>query len=56
MDNKRSGQARYPSELKDRAVRMVQDLRREDPNDKGIITRVARQLGVGSESLRNWVK
>ena len=35
---------------------MVQDLRREDPNDKGIITRVARQLGVGSESLRNWVK
>ena len=56
MDKKRTGQTRYPSELKDRAVRMVQDLRREDPNDKGIITRVARQLGVGSESLRNWVK
>ena len=56
MDNKRSGQVRHPSELKDGGVRMVQDLRREDPNDKGIITRVARQLGVGSESLRNWVK
>jgi transposase len=56
MDNKRAGQARYPSELKDRAVRMVRDLREQDPNDRGVIARVARQLGVGSESLRNWVK
>ena len=35
---------------------MVQDLRERDPNDRGAVTRVARQLGVGSESLRNWVK
>jgi len=55
MDKKRTGQTRYPSELKERAVRMVQDLRRADPNDKGVISRVARQLGVGPESLRNWV-
>jgi transposase len=56
MDKKRSGQTGYPSELKERAVRMVQDLRRADPNDKSVVSRVARQLGVGSESLRNWVK
>ena len=56
MDKKRSGQTRYSSELKERAVRMVQDLRRADPNDKSVVSRVARQLGVGSESLRNWVK
>jgi hypothetical protein len=39
MDNKRSGQVRYPSELKDRAVRMVRDLREQDLNDRGVITR-----------------
>jgi len=53
----RSGaQRRYPAELKDRAVRMVHQLRREDPGDQGVISRVARQLGVGVESLRTWVK
>jgi transposase len=35
---------------------MVQQLRREDPGDQGVISRVARQLGVGTESLRTWVK
>ena len=49
-------QRRYPPELKDRAVRMVHQLRREDPGDQGVISRVARQLGVGVESLRTWVK
>jgi transposase-like protein len=42
--------------LKERAVRMVRDLQRADPQDKNVISRVARQLGVGSESLRTWVK
>ena len=49
-------QRRYPAEIKDRAVRMVRELRREDPADQGVITRVARQLDVGPESLRAWVK
>jgi transposase len=35
---------------------MVLDLRAQDPNDVNVISRVARQLGVGSESLRTWVK
>ena len=47
---------RYPPELKERAVRMVLDLRQQDPDDKTVISRVARQLGVGDESLRAWVK
>ena len=51
-----ASQRRYPPELKDRAVRMVHQLRREDPGDQGVISRVARQLGVGVESLRTWVK
>jgi transposase len=47
---------RYPPELKERAVRMVIDLRQADPGDHGVIGRVARQLGVGTESLRLWVR
>jgi transposase len=56
MDKKQAGQKRYPSELKERAVRMVLDLQPTDPHDENVISRVARQLGVGSESLRTWVK
>ena len=56
MDEGQAGRQRYPTELKERAVRMVLDLQRADPGDKNVISRVARQLGVGGESLRNWVK
>jgi len=49
-------QRRYPPEIKERAVRMVQELRREDPADQNVLSRVARQLDVGLESLRSWVK
>lgn len=49
-------QRRYPAEMKERAVRMVAELRREDPGDQGVIAREARQLDVGAESLRSWVK
>ncbi len=48
-------QKRYPIELKERATKVVLELRREDPKDHGVIDRVARELGVGSQSLRNWV-
>jgi transposase len=54
--SKKPTSKRYPPELKERATRMVRDLRREDPNDQGVITRVARQFGVGTESQRSWVK
>jgi transposase-like protein len=47
---------RYPPVLRERAVRMVMDLRAQDPHDKPVIPRVACQLGVGDESLRSWVK
>ena len=56
MEAKNPSTKRYPPELKERAVRMVVDLQRQDPGDKTVISRVARQLGVGLESLRTWVK
>ena len=56
MADKKPSSKRYPTELKDRAVQLVHELRRQDPRDNTVITRVARQLGVGAESLRQWVK
>ena len=46
---------KYPDELRERAVRMVLEVRRETGEKHGAVTRIARQLGVGTESLRNWV-
>ena len=41
----------YPQELKERAVRMVRDI-----DERGAIKRVAEQLDVNPETLRNWVR
>ena len=56
MPDKHPAQRRYPPELRERAVRMVHEQIAEQGGERfGVITRVARQLGVGTESLRNWV-
>lgn len=49
-------QRRYPSEMRERAVRMVREVIAESGERVGAVTRVARQLGIGPESVRNWVK
>ncbi|MGH8940522.1 MAG: IS3 family transposase, partial [Actinomycetes bacterium] len=54
--NTHPSQRRYPPELRERAVRMVQETIEQTGERFGAITRVARQLGVGSESLRGWVR
>ena len=54
--NTHPSQKRYPPELRERAVRMVQETIEQTGERFGVITRVARQLGVGSESLRTWVR
>ena len=54
--SKRPSQRRYPAELRERAVRMVREATAEGGESFGVVTRVARQLGIGVESLRNWVK
>ena len=47
---------KYPPELRERAVRMVHEaIRAANGERHGVVTRVARQLGIGTESLRNWV-
>jgi transposase len=56
MSQSHSSQKRYPPELKERAVRMVAETIAMEGQSLGVITRVARQLGIGSESLRSWVR
>ncbi len=46
---------RYPPELRERAVRLVDQAATEGERH-GAITRVAHQLGIGPESLRQWVR
>jgi transposase len=52
----RSVPREYPDELRERAVRMVQEIRRDTGESHGVVTRVARDLNIGVESLRQWVK
>ena len=51
-----STQRRYPPELKERAVRLVRETAAEQRERHGAITRVARSLGIGAESVRLWVR
>jgi len=47
----------YPPELRERAVRMVAEVRPEYPSDWPAICAVAGKLGIGSaETLRKWVR
>ena len=47
----------YPPELRERAVRLVAEVRPEYPSDWPAICAVASRLGIGSaETLRKWVR
>jgi transposase len=47
----------YPVELRQRAVRMVAEVRPDYESDWAAITAVAQKLGIGSaETLRKWVR
>ncbi|MCA2230353.1 transposase [Nonomuraea aurantiaca] len=47
---------KYPDELRERAVRMVFEIREQTGQAPGAIARVAQQLGVHREALRSWVR
>ena len=48
---------RYPPELRERAVRMVAEIRAEHDLESAAIARVSQLLGVGTpETVRKWVR
>src|SRR5690606_6987078 len=47
---------KYSEELCERVVRMVFRIRREAGQRQGAVAKVAAQLGVDRETLRNWVR
>ena len=48
---------RYPSELRERAVRMVAEVRSEYDSEWAAMESVAQKLGIGTtQTLHNWVR
>ena len=49
--------SKYPEELRERAVRMVAEVRPEYQSQWAAITAVAGMLGIGTpETLRTWIR
>ena len=51
-----SAPRKYGDELRERATRMAVELRQDPATKPGAIERVADQLGMHPETLRNWVR
>lgn len=49
---------KYPQELRDRAIRLVQEARQEEPelSVNAAVTRIGGKIGVNPDTLRGWVK
>ena len=47
---------RYPPEVKDRAVQLVLTTMQQRGESHGVVTQIARQLDIGPETLRTWVR
>ncbi len=47
---------KYSPELRERAVRMVFELREQTGEKTGSIARIADRLGVHREALRTWIR
>ena len=51
---------KYPDEVRERAIRLVRDLVDSPDDDAMTVTgacrRVGEQLGINTDTLRNWVK
>ena len=49
---------KYPQELRERAMRLVQEARQEDPelSVTAAVHRIGTRVGVNPDTLRGWVK
>jgi transposase len=55
-DRKRAARPPYPSEVRERAVRMVLDHQHEYPSQWKAIESISAQLSINHETLRQWVR
>jgi len=46
---------KYPAELRERAIRLTLDARKDPASRPGAFTRIGDQLGINPETLRGWV-
>jgi len=53
-----SAPRKYPPELRERAMRLVQEARRGDPelSLNAAVVRIGQRTGVNADTLRGWVK
>ena len=49
---------KYPPELRERAMRLVAEARKEDPelSVNQAVVRIGQRVGVNADTLRGWVK
>ena len=50
-----SAPRKYPDELRERAVRLVLEAKKDPESRVGVCRRVGEQLGINPETLRGWV-
>jgi transposase len=48
--------AAYPPELRERAIRLVRETIESEGSSYGVTLRIARQLGIPSDTVRSWVR
>jgi transposase len=46
---------KYPEELRERAIRLALDARKDPASRPGACARIGGQLGINPETLRGWV-
>ena len=46
---------KYPNELRERAIRLTLEARKDPASRPGAIRRIGEQLGINPETLRGWV-
>jgi len=48
--------SRFPQEVKDRAVRLVQEQAKDHPTQWSAIKSIAEKIGCSAETLRSWLR